>query len=196
MFIKWYVFFQSRLQWGFLYRVCFMTKVTSRKDDYLPGGIIQTNKKKTTHFLARGQLCYQLPYKKSNSGAKMSWPKTMVKPVIPFGLVERVLPRPNMYYYLLSAKQTQKNWSLERELGMNWSQFLRKKYLSVFCLIYSLIPNTSLHISSWKPTDEGDDWAVSSFLKIQKAFSKVSSSVSAIESKLTWDENQNSDMAK
>lgn len=42
------VCFQSRLQWRFLFRVCFTSKIMSRKDDYLPGGIIQTTKPHTS----------------------------------------------------------------------------------------------------------------------------------------------------
>lgn len=54
----------------------------------------------------------------------MSLSKTMVKLVmIPFGLAERALPKPNIYCCLLSAKQTEQNVLLERELRMNWSQF-------------------------------------------------------------------------
>lgn len=63
------------------------------------------SKNQTAHFLALGQLCYQLPYTKSNSGAKKkSQFKTTVKLVMPFGLAERILPRLSKYHCLLSAK--------------------------------------------------------------------------------------------
>lgn len=53
----------------------------------------------------------------------------------------------------------------------------------------------SLRITSLKHTNQ-EGSAVLSFLKIQKAFSKVSSPVSARETELPWDENQNPDMTK
>lgn len=59
----------------------------------------------TAHFLALGQLCYQLPYTKSNSGAKKkSQLKTTVSLVMLFGLAERILLRLNKHHSLLSAK--------------------------------------------------------------------------------------------
>lgn len=53
----------------------------------------------------------------------------------------------------------------------------------------------SLHISSLQHTDQ-EGPAVLSFLKIQKAFSTVSSPIPARETKLPWDENQNSGKTK
>lgn len=53
----------------------------------------------------------------------------------------------------------------------------------------------SLHITSLKHTNQ-EGLAVLSFLKIQKAFSKVSSPMPARETELPWDENQNPDMTK
>lgn len=66
--------------------------------------------------------------------------------------------------------------------------------MSVFCLIYSVITDTSFHISSLKHTDQEGSAVLS--LKIQKTFSKVPSPMPARETKLPWDENQNSDMTK
>lgn len=52
----------------------------------------------------------------------------------------------------------------------------------------------SFHISSLKHTDQEGSAVLS--LKIQKTFSKVPSPMPARETKLPWDENQNSDMTK
>lgn len=51
---------------------------------------------------------------------------------------------------------------------------------------------TSIHISSLKHIDQEGEAVF--FLKIQKAFSKVSSPMPAIKTKLPGDENQNSDI--
>lgn len=84
MFIKQYVFFQNQLQWGFLHRVCFMTKITSRKDDYLPGGIIQTTKPHIYWPWVNWAIdCFP---QNEVLEQKMSLLKTMVKTVtMPFG---------------------------------------------------------------------------------------------------------------
>lgn len=76
-------------------------------------------------LLGHGSIVLSIAFHKIKFWSKkMSLSKTMVKLVmIPFGLAERALPKPNIYCCLLSAKQTEQNVLLERELRMNWSQF-------------------------------------------------------------------------
>lgn len=79
-----------------------MSKIMSRKDDYLPGGIIQTTKPHTSWpWVNRGINCL---IQNQTLEQKKSQLKTAVKLVMMFGLAGSILLRLNKYHCLLSAK--------------------------------------------------------------------------------------------